>query len=175
MRDDMGTLHAAGDRMTLRFERRLAHPPESVWRMITRPEGLARWFPARTELESFEVGAEMTFTFDEADVERAKEAGVEDVPVVSNGFVRAIDPLRVFEFDWLGEVIRFELEPDGEGCRLVFTHEFERDVAQAPKNGAGWHLCLEALEAALDSVEGPGDERGAALQERYARELVERR
>ena len=43
---DEGRLTQAGDRWQLRFERRLAHPPEKVWRALTEPEHLAAWFPS---------------------------------------------------------------------------------------------------------------------------------
>jgi len=36
---------------TLRFERRLAHPPERVWRALTDPAELAIWLVAAAELE----------------------------------------------------------------------------------------------------------------------------
>lgn len=173
MTSDLGTLHAVGDRMMLRFERRMTHPVDRVWRMITEPQGLARWFPARTEYDSFEVGARITFTFEPEDIERARDAGVELVPLVSTGAIRAIEPPRVFEFDWAGELVRFELSPEGDGCRLLFTHLFDRDEAQAPRNGAGWHACLDALTAALADRPISPHERAAELQARYSRELRE--
>jgi uncharacterized protein YndB with AHSA1/START domain len=170
--DDLGTLHAADRRMTLRFERRLEHPPDKVWRMVTDPDGLARWFPARVQYDAFEVGAKMTFTFGAADLQRAADAGVEEVPEVSTGSIREIDEPRVFEFDWLGEIIRLELHAEADGCRLVFTHEFDRDETQAPKNAAGWHVCLDNLLAALAGRVGPTPEWTETLHRRYATEMA---
>src|SRR5215470_16023824 len=40
-----GTLTRQGDRWTLTFTRRLAHPREKVWRAVTEPEHLATWYP----------------------------------------------------------------------------------------------------------------------------------
>ena len=40
-----GTLEQTEGAWRLRFERRLDHPPEKVWRAITEPEHLAAWFP----------------------------------------------------------------------------------------------------------------------------------
>ena len=40
-----GTYETIDGRPALRFERRLAHPVEEVWRAITEPEGLAAWYP----------------------------------------------------------------------------------------------------------------------------------
>ena len=42
---DLGTLTRQGDRWTLTFTRRLAHPREKVWRAVTEPEHLAAWYP----------------------------------------------------------------------------------------------------------------------------------
>ena len=38
---DLGTLTRQGDRWTLRFTRRLAHPRKKMWRAVTEPEHLA--------------------------------------------------------------------------------------------------------------------------------------
>ena len=42
---DLGTLARQGDRWTLTFTRKLAHPREKVWRAVTEPEHLAVWYP----------------------------------------------------------------------------------------------------------------------------------
>ena len=41
-----GTLQTIDGRPALRFERRLAHPVERVWRAVTEPAELAQWFVA---------------------------------------------------------------------------------------------------------------------------------
>lgn len=171
MIEGQGTLHEDGDQMVLRFERRLAHPPARVWHMVTDPDGLARWFPARAHFARLAVGEQIEFRFSDEDLQRAAEAGVEDVPLVTGGVIREVEPERVFAFDWAGELLRFELEADAGGCRLVFTHRFPRDVAQAPRNATGWHMCLEHLEAALADREGPPPERQAELKAAYAEAL----
>ena len=171
MIDDRGTLSTVGERWMLRFERRLPHSADRVWRMITESDGLAKWFPARVDIERLTVGGRMTFTFSNEDLERAEAEGVEGVPQVSEGVIRELEPGRVFAFDWAGERLRFALEPDTGGCRLVFTHVFDPDVAQAPRNGAGWHFCLEALEAALSGRAAPGEDRQSELQKAYAEAL----
>ena len=40
----LGTLARQGDRWTLTFTRKLAHPREKVWRAVTEPEHLAVWY-----------------------------------------------------------------------------------------------------------------------------------
>ena len=57
-----GTLHHAGTRHTLRFERRLAHSPEKVWRALTEASELAHWFPAEIHGPR-EQGSALRFVF----------------------------------------------------------------------------------------------------------------
>ena len=39
-----GTYETVDNRPALRFERRLAHPIDKVWRAVTEPDELGRWF-----------------------------------------------------------------------------------------------------------------------------------
>src|SRR5215204_4803210 len=158
-------IEVEGNRVGVRFERRLSHPPERVWRAITEPEDLAKWFPARPEIAGERrVGAELQFTYPE---------GTEPP---ETGGITEHDPPRLFAFTWRAsgresQLLRFELEPDEDGCRLVFTHELPRpDTA---KVAAGWQLCLDDLEAALAGeprAELP-EGRWVDLHEEYAKQF----
>lgn len=57
------------------------------------------------------------------------------------------DPGEVLEREGDNQ-LRFELEPDGNGCLLVFTHTFH-DRPAAASYAAGWQLCLDAQEQVL--------------------------
>ena len=57
-----GQLEHIDGRWQLRFTRKLAHPPEKVWRALTEPEHLAAWFPTDIEGERA-PGAELRFVF----------------------------------------------------------------------------------------------------------------
>jgi hypothetical protein len=46
-----GKLEVIGEQAVLRFERHLDHSVERVWRAITDPEELCRWFPQSEPLE----------------------------------------------------------------------------------------------------------------------------
>jgi uncharacterized protein YndB with AHSA1/START domain len=52
-----GTLEQTPEGPRLRFVRRLAHPPERVWRAITEPDELEAWFPDTIVVERWAVGA----------------------------------------------------------------------------------------------------------------------
>jgi hypothetical protein len=67
-----GTLEARVDgTYVLRFERRLAHPPEKVWRALTEPDQLRQWFPTDIEGER-KLGAKLLFVFRD-DAPRAED------------------------------------------------------------------------------------------------------
>lgn len=131
------------DRVGVRFVRRLSHPPNRVWRAVTETQELAKWFPAKPEIAGERhVGAALTFTY----------PGDEEPP--ETGEIVELDEPRVFAFTWRpgaegGEpqLLRFELEPDGDGTELVFTHELPKP--DSAKVAAGWQLCLDDLETAL--------------------------
>jgi uncharacterized protein YndB with AHSA1/START domain len=46
-----GTVTMEGEYATLRFERRLAHPREVVWKAITDPRELATWFNTKAVID----------------------------------------------------------------------------------------------------------------------------
>jgi uncharacterized protein YndB with AHSA1/START domain len=136
-------------RAVLRFERRLAHPPEKVWRAVTDPAELAHWFPARVEME-LRPGAPVHFGELDPDIGE------------SNGEVVEVDPPKVFAFSWGGDLLRFELVPDGAGCRLLFSHALSGgdtwgDERFAAQHAAGWDACLEMLLLWLAGESAPAD------------------
>jgi uncharacterized protein YndB with AHSA1/START domain len=151
-----GTLVHIDGRPALRFVRRYPHPVERVWRAVTEPDEMAAWFPSDVEGERA-VGAELTFA-DEDQRARAREAGEPtraDGPVFT-GRVVAYDPPNVFSFSWGGELLRFELTPEGDGTVLVFTQLLSHRSVAA-RNGAGWHQCLAALDGLL-GVSAPAED-----------------
>jgi uncharacterized protein YndB with AHSA1/START domain len=145
-----GSLETVEGRPALRFERRLDHSPERVWRAITEPDELRRWFVASVDWKP-EVGQSF---------EAMEQTGE---------IVEAERP-RVFAYTWGGDLLRFELTPDGSGCVLVFTHVFD-DRALGAQHATGWDLHLDRLGATLDGREVSDVElmEGfAELHERYA-------
>jgi uncharacterized protein YndB with AHSA1/START domain len=146
------------DRVGVRFERRLSHPPERVWRAITDADDLEKWFPSRIEGE-FAEGAELSFPFREGEYP------------TETGKVTECDPPRVLAYTWGDQDLRFELEPDGDRCLLRFTHAVPRE--DTAKTAAGWEVCFANLEAALVGRE-PGefpDEKWIEVHDAYAAEF----
>jgi len=159
-----GNLERVDDRWRLRFVRMLPHAPEKVWRALTEEEHLAAWFPTTIEGE-FRKGAPLRFRF----------RGDEALP--ESGEVIECDPPRVLEFTWgfsgeeddRPEQSRIELVPEGDGCRLTFLTTYDR-VGKSARDAAGWHLCLDQLEAHLAGAPSTGSspEQWKPLNRRYA-------
>jgi uncharacterized protein YndB with AHSA1/START domain len=131
-------------RWRLRFTRTLRHPQEKVWRAVTEPEHLAHWFPTTIEGERA-AGAPLRFSFPEGQLEPF------------DGEMTAFEPPRLMELRWGPDVVRIELRAVPEGTELTLLDTLE-EHGKAARDGAGWHKCLDALEASLD---GDGDARAA--------------
>ncbi|THD77411.1 MAG: hypothetical protein E7812_15895 [Phenylobacterium sp.] len=138
---DLGEVRRTGETVEIVFHRRYARPLEKIWAAITVPERIADWF-AHTVIEGDWIG----FNFPEADYR-------------IEGRIVANEPMRVFAWTWPNDdgsdsVVRFDLEADGDGCRLTLTQS-----GLAPKGGAnnaaGWHAHLAGLEDAADGVKTP--------------------
>jgi uncharacterized protein YndB with AHSA1/START domain len=136
----------ADGRWRLRFERTFAHPVEKVWRAVTEPGQLAAWFPTTIDGERA-AGAALRFTFPKGEAPPFE------------GRVIAFEPPALFEFDWGEDVIRLEVQPAGDGARLLlFDTLAER--GKAARDAAGWHTCLEALGLALGGRPDGREEMG---------------
>ena len=146
------------NRHTLEFVRTYPHPVERVWRAITDPAELARWFIPTTKWDFQEGGA---YRFHDDGF--MGEIATIDAP----RFVRfGANPLPGQE---PGSFFQYELTPVEGGTRLRFVQyaapgavwegrpDGRNDVPWAGGNLGGWHEFWEALAAHLDGV--PADSR----------------
>lgn len=125
------SLHTDGDRSVLRMERRFRHPRAQVWRALTEPDRLVQWFPARVEF-GLDAGGDVRFDW-----------GDGNGPAV-DGQVVEVSPGHVLAFTWGGELLRFSLRDDGDGCLMEFTHVFD-DRYGAASFASGWTQCFVGL------------------------------
>jgi uncharacterized protein YndB with AHSA1/START domain len=139
--DDYGVLDNSAGRATVRFTRRLDHPPATVWRALTEPGHLAAWFPTTIDGERA-TGAKLSFAFRDV-----------DMPPM-DGEMLAFDPPSLLELIWGDEHLRFELSADGIGTLLRFTASFD-ELGRAARDGAGWHSCLDLLGCDLSGQDAP--------------------
>lgn len=142
---DAGTWREVEGGYELRFERRLRHAPEKVWTAIATPEGIARWF-ATPDMEMKAGGRyDLRFAHPVTDSWTA-----EDAARVRPNTISVYDPPRVFEHSF-GEdnVVRWEIEPDGDGSWLVMTHFVPAGDGGFTGYLSGWTQHLRGLEAAI--------------------------
>jgi uncharacterized protein YndB with AHSA1/START domain len=147
-----GTLETHTDgRPALRFERRLAYPVERVWRAVSEPDELERWFVASVDWKP-EVG------------EHIEGFG-------QTGEITECDPPRRLTWTWGDEEFSFRLQPAGDDhCVLTFIHVLDNRALGA-QHAAGWETYFKRLDAHLaggwlDEMEAHDDV--AEIHEAYA-------
>jgi len=146
-----GSYATIEDTPTLIFERRLSHPVDRVWQAITESDELQHWFPSKMIAGELRPGAELTFEFEDMPL---------DAPSSMGGRVTDFEPPRLFAFYWGEDHLTFELEPvhGRDGCKLSLTVQLgARD--KAARDAAGWHVCLDSLEARLGEPTSGGEWR----------------
>ena len=132
-----------GEAWTLVLERVLAHPPARVWAALTETSQHDGWAPFVADRDLSSPGP-IALT----------DRGVAE-PRTVEGQVRVADAPRLLVIDVgrrhaaLGtRRIRGSTDDDAAQTRLTLRHRFT-DREQAPSYAAGWHLCFDALAAAL--------------------------
>jgi len=128
-------LDTTGAKPAVRLERYLPDPPPVVWEAITNRAQLKEWFPCDVIVEGgrWEVGAAITFPFP-----------AEVIDMTLTGTVLAVDEPKLLSYTWgEDETLRFELQPEGEGTRLVLIDQVR--ASSAARNAAGWEDCLDRL------------------------------
>jgi len=125
-----------GDKWTLVLVRDLSHPPAKVWTALTDPEHLREWAPFDSDRNLGVVGTAMLTTVGAP------------TPHVTETLVKRADPPNVLEFNWGGQDIRWELQPQGgSGTRLTLWHNIDRRFIAM--GAAGWHICFDVLDRFL--------------------------
>lgn len=129
----------------LRFEQRIAHPPASVWRALTDPVLLAKWWAAG------DVRAEAGHRF-------TLDMGVWGRPKCE---VTAVEPETLFAYRFgsgaVETTITWRMEPEGEGTLLHLEHtgfDLESPMGRQAYSGMGngWPHVLGRIEAVLDAA-----------------------
>jgi uncharacterized protein YndB with AHSA1/START domain len=168
---DAGTCRRIEGGWELRFERRLRHSPERVWKALTTGDGLACWL-AEADIDA-RPGGRMELNFRQPDHDF-----MPDVPEKrrQSNEVLVVRPFTRFEHTFGGNpesVVSWRLEPDGDGTLLTLVHRVPESRAGARSNVlSGWHHHMEGLDDAVHGVRHPWSwDRWFALRDAYAARL----
>ena len=141
---DLGTYERHGDHIDVRFERHYPRAPEKVWRALTDPERLADW---------------MGVSYVEPHVGGRFETMLDGIKPM-RGEVLIWDPPKTLELHWSNAhapdaTVRYELMPEADGTKLIFTHR-HMPYATCALMLPGWHTFFARLARALED-EAPPD------------------
>jgi len=139
--------------------------PEVVWRVITEPEHISRWFSDEAELEG-RIGADGSLTW-----RPGGRGGDKDFDAVVPLRVVAAEPYRHFAFRWnhpLGTepdesnsaLVEFSLIEEADGTRLrviesgidAVTHDQEGKVRYLKEHEHGWGRHLGEMRDYMASM-----------------------
>lgn len=120
---------------TARFERNFKYSVEKAWAMLTENDELSKWF-ANLRIDDLREGGIIKFDMQDGSFEEME--------------ILELKTYSVLEYTWGEDKVRFELSPDPEGCRFVLTEKINVITNHTPKDLAGWHVCLEVIQALLD-------------------------
>jgi uncharacterized protein YndB with AHSA1/START domain len=121
-----------GEKWTLVVVRELRHAPEKVWKALTDPASLREWAPFDADRSLAAVGPVSLSTVGTP------------TPQVSTTEVTRAEALRLLQYRWGDNDMRWELEPLGDGTRLTLWHNIDRNFIAM--GAAGWHICLDVLD-----------------------------
>jgi uncharacterized protein YndB with AHSA1/START domain len=125
----------------IRCERRLKQSPAAVWKALTTPELMAKWW-APADIRA-EVGHRFSIDMGKWGVEPSEVVEVE------------VEKRLVFRFV-LDTTVAWDLTPEGEGTLLTMTHtglDLDSPIARQAYEGMskGWPVILEKLGTFLSA------------------------
>jgi uncharacterized protein YndB with AHSA1/START domain len=141
--EELGAFKRHDDHLDVRFERYYPRAIEKVWSALTDPARLEDWMgAARVEPH---VGGRYELML--------------GGPHPMTGRVLVWEPPQVLAFTWSNthapdSIVRYALSREGEGTRLIFTHEgmpYATSALMLP----GWHTFLGRLGDLLDAASPP--------------------
>jgi uncharacterized protein YndB with AHSA1/START domain len=141
---------------TATYERNLNHSVEEVWSYLIDNEKLPKWF-SELRVDELRKGGVIKFdmgdgTFDELSILDLKEK-------------------CFLEFSWWVDTVRFELTEESNGCLLRLIEKIHTITDHTPRDLAGWHVCLDVIEALLDGRTIKRKEEWKVWYERYVKEI----
>jgi uncharacterized protein YndB with AHSA1/START domain len=138
------------------FERHLNHPLEEVWSYLTDNKKLPEWF-SELYVDELREGGVIKFDMGNGNFEEMK--------------ILELKMQSVFEYTWGDDIVRFELSKAPAGCVLVLKEKINKITDHTPRDLAGWHVCLNVIQALLDGRTIERKEEWKFWYEKYVEEI----
>jgi uncharacterized protein YndB with AHSA1/START domain len=128
---DEKTLARFTDRHTLVYDRTYPHEIDLVWEAVSTGEHLDVWMLPESRVER-RLGGACAFGW----------GGPADVPEATTGTITVFDPPTAIQYTFSDgdSFMRFDLEPAGNGTRLLFTLHFLPSGQEADQDDPGGDL-----------------------------------
>lgn len=140
---------------TVTYERHLNHSVEEVWSYLTDNDKLPKWF-SELRVEELREGGVIKFDLGDGTFEELT--------------ILELNMNSVLEFTWWPDSVRFELSEESGGCLLLLIEKIHTITDHTPKDLAGWHVCLDVIQALLD---GTTIERKQEWEKWYKKYVIE--
>jgi len=131
---EVAELNRSGEGLTAYREVRYPYGKAEVWAFLTDNDRLSGWFD---ELRMGEAAEGGHYLFDMG------EHGREKLEIFR------FEPGETIEFDWFGDVVKFDLVVDNGSTVLAFKETVRKLTEQTVKDLAGWHVCLDVIGTLL--------------------------
>jgi uncharacterized protein YndB with AHSA1/START domain len=157
----MATLIITPDQDAIVSEIRIAAPPERVFRALSDPGELKRWFsgpecPAKFWKMDARVGGQYSYSTEKGSI---AVNGVSEFEC--HGEILEYDPPRLLVYTWIANwhddksartVVRWELEKKGSGTHVKVTHSGLANLPIARKDySGGWTGVVEMLKKFVEA------------------------
>ncbi|GAB2525495.1 SRPBCC domain-containing protein [Paramicrobacterium agarici] len=159
------TLVDTGPHCMLTLERAMTHTAADLWATLTERDTVGRWAPFSPDRDLDSKGAVSLRQSDDLEAN------------ANPGKVLTAAVQRMLSIEWAGDRIEIELAPTADETIVQLNHIFTEETL-APSLAAGWHICLQALDAVAGGARIPlvvGNAAHAAgwdaLYDEYARLL----
>ena len=141
---------------TATFVRKFAQSEKEVWAMLTENKKLQQWF-SELAIEDLRKGGNIKFDMGNGEFE--------------NMAILDYEEGKKLAFEWGEDQVQFGLSTDNGETQLVLVETIGKIIPHTAKDLAGWHVCLDAIEALLEGNEIAREEQWNKEYPEYQRLL----
>ncbi len=135
-----------------RAEVTIAAPPQRVWQVLTEPAEISTWMPGTTVQSDWQEGSAITWSGEYGGTSFEDKGQI--LEVVQNRRLRMThySPLSGAEDKPENyHVVDYQLEPEGEGTRLLLEQGGNESAKQAEQFSGNWQQMLNAAKQTAES------------------------